>query len=338
MIVGFLHVHTEKEIRSMSTHVLLPEEDVIVVETPRSKTSKKEAKKKAKKARMKRAAYKARLQGKKAWKAFRRMLRKARAKAVVVARWAKSKAKAGWTRTVEFSRISWDWIKVAAARSWYWSKGAAGSTWTWSKDITVGAGAYIAQVARWFTTPARWVLSGIAGYLAALTFGPIAVLGVALFVLAYLLFSNKPKAKKHRKRSKRRKIVTIEDLNSTIIAEDENTRLLTDRQTIALQTRIDELVKDGEMWADKENKNMVSEVAGRLYLAIHRLNGSTETVNALAKRHKEREQEVSGVDKAGEDYTWTAVKRGMSKEDQLITKLLAEADPIVVTAEPTPVS
>jgi len=111
----------------------------------------------------------------------------------------------------------------------------------------------------------------------------------------------------------------LQNSDILVLAEPQ----LGQNETIVLTERVAQLSRQLD---NARSKNQRSEVSGKLYLASHRLLSSQLRMSELKKQHREEQNETWGKEKANELFNWSAVERGMAREDQEIVKLLEAAD------------
>jgi hypothetical protein len=333
----------------MSTTIVLPRENldgapkppkVKLKTSPKQNKALKKAMKKAekkaasKKAAQKKAAKKAkgswskRLSGKtkrffkKSWSSVRSVLRKLREKIAKAARYTKAKAQAGRARTGNVVRRFWTW-------AWSGTK----SSWAWSRSAVVGTWQFTGPFRSWVATPFRLAFGTSAGLVTLLTFGGKAIMLVALPWIAFLLLSGRmvmikngkiksKKAKKSQAKKGKHKAVKAKKVVVVEGVEIENGLVLTEPQRNALDSRMTDVRDSGERWADKDNKQKVSEYTGRMHLLQMRMAGSTESATVIAEEWRAHVTAELGEEGFRDTFIWTHANKGIQDENKLVKKIL----------------
>lgn len=104
----------------------------------------------------------------------------------------------------------------------------------------------------------------------------------------------------------------------------DNAIALNSAQEQALGERIPRIQERLQSFEQNDNKDGVSEYAGRLFVAMQRLIGNGYSKTRLIELAREHYDEEFGPRDASEKFNWTAMHKGIREEVKLIDQLLED--------------
>jgi len=244
------------------------------------------------------------------------------------------KVKRAWEKTKSFFRRIWNWTRettvdgyefardkvvVPAARwvgrnsrrAWFWGRATAIQAWRWTRPVrglTAGA-----------------VASG-AAFVALNSTVSLLIFGVMVFAL---VTSRRRRILVQRVAPGRPPYATI-PTEKVLFAEEnslmdevvEPTMVLNQAQQKAVSDRLAYLEEQAEDHMESENKPMMSNYGGRLYLARRRFVGVEDKPEDLYIRYRALLEAKVGHKMAAERFIWSHVRKGMIEENKVLSKIL----------------